>query len=186
MDLTDYGNAETNNRDDGPGTMEALYWGTSNGGLFPHHQGTGKGPWVMADLENGLFGGNETINKNNTPINASFVVAMFNGREHTYALKGADAQKGTLNTLFDGPRSTPILTLTLIVSALNTLFDGLRSRGYDPARKQGAIILGIGGDNSNHAVGMFLEGVMTSGVAPEADVAVHANIIAAGYQNLEL
>ena len=44
----DFGNAETNNRDDGKGTMEAVYWGTSTGGLFPTHKGTGKGPWVMA------------------------------------------------------------------------------------------------------------------------------------------
>ena len=43
--------------------------------------------------------------------------------------------------------------------------------------RQGAIILGIGGDNSNWAVGTFLEGVMTKGFASDAtDAAVHANI----------
>ena len=38
--------------------MEAVYYGRSTGGLFPVHKGTGDGPWVMADLENGLWGGN--------------------------------------------------------------------------------------------------------------------------------
>ena len=49
----DYGNAETNDMDDNAGTMEAGYFGncTSWG------RGSGSGPWVMADFENGLFGG---------------------------------------------------------------------------------------------------------------------------------
>ena len=42
----DYGNAETDNLDDGKGTMEALYFGTSKG--WGH--GQGPGPWVMADV----------------------------------------------------------------------------------------------------------------------------------------
>ena len=44
----DFGNAETNVRDDGKGTMEAVYYGSSSGGLFPVHKSTGDGPWVMA------------------------------------------------------------------------------------------------------------------------------------------
>ena len=49
-------------------------------------------------------------------------------------------------------------------------------------KKQGAIILGIGGDNSNSAQGNFFEGVMTSGTSSDAtDDAVQANIVAAGY-----
>ena len=44
------------------------------------------------------------------------------------------------------------------------------------------IILGIGGDSSDWAVGTFYEGVMTSGYATDAtDQAVHENIVAAGY-----
>ena len=50
-------------------------------------------------------------------------------------------------------------------------------------RKQGAIILATGGDNSNGAVGNFYEGFMASGYASDAtDAAIHANIIAVGYQ----
>ena len=51
----DYGNAETSGNDDGNGTMEALYLGTDTtwGGT-----GDGNGPWIAADLENGMFKGN--------------------------------------------------------------------------------------------------------------------------------
>ena len=49
----DYGNAETNNDDDGAGTMEAIYFGTET----TWGTGSGSGPWIMADMENGLFSG---------------------------------------------------------------------------------------------------------------------------------
>ena len=49
-------------------------------------------------------------------------------------------------------------------------------------RKQGAIILGTGGDNSRHAMGTFFEGAITVGFADDAtDEAIQANIVAAGY-----
>ena len=47
---------------------------------------------------------------------------------------------------------------------------------------QGAIILGIGGDNSAGAVGTFYEGAMLRGYTSDAtDDAMQANIVAAGY-----
>ena len=49
-------------------------------------------------------------------------------------------------------------------------------------KKQGAIILGIGGDNSKGSAGTFYEGAMTSGEPSAAtSAAVQANIVAAGY-----
>ncbi len=48
---SDYGNAESNNHDDGRGTMEALNFGTKMDKLWC--TGTGVGPHVMVDLENG-------------------------------------------------------------------------------------------------------------------------------------
>jgi hypothetical protein len=49
-------------------------------------------------------------------------------------------------------------------------------------KKEGAIILGIGGDNSVGAQGTFYEGVMTSGFPSDAtENAVQANIVAAKY-----
>jgi hypothetical protein len=49
-------------------------------------------------------------------------------------------------------------------------------------KKEGAIVLGVGGDNSPWGAGTFFEGVMTAGFASNAtDAAVLANIVAAGY-----
>lgn len=154
----DYGNAETDNTDDGNGTMEAVYFGNSTG----WGKGAGNGPWVMVDLENGLFAGQSTAaNANNTPLTNDYVTALIKGKAGGFALKGGNAQTGALKTLYDGKRPTP---------------------NYDPMKKQGAIILGIGGDNSNSAIGTFFEGCMTAGYpTDESDDAVQANIVAAGY-----
>jgi hypothetical protein len=40
-------------------------------------------------------------------------------------------------------------------------YDGVRPNGYHPMKNEGAIILGIGGDNSNGGVGTFYEGCIT-------------------------
>ena len=47
----DYGNSETNDRDDGCGTMGAIYFGNAH---WHGNTGAGKtGPWAGADLEQG-------------------------------------------------------------------------------------------------------------------------------------
>ena len=156
----DYGNAETDDHDDGVGTMEALYFGNANGLL--DHPGGGRGPWVMADLENGVWAGNESAgNAANTAIDADFVLALLKRKPGAFGLKGADASTaGTLRTLYEGPPPAK----------------------YKVMKKQGALILGIGGDNSNSAVGTFYEGVVVRGFTSDAaDEAVHANLVAAGY-----
>ena len=85
---------------------------------------------------------------------------MAKGRKSGFALKGGDAQAGPLVTLYEGPRPP----------------------GYEAMNKQGAIILGTGGDNSCGAVGTFYEGVMTASYTTDVtDTAVHANILAASY-----
>jgi hypothetical protein len=153
----DYGNAETNNNDDGAGTMEAVYFGN-----YTHQgKGAGNGPWVMADMENGVFAGPSfAANLMDTPLTSAYVTAMVIGRPGTFALRGGNAQIGTLTTMYDG----------------------IRPSGYNPMKKQGAIILGIGGDNTADAQGDFFEGVLTAGAAPVATTdAVQANIVAAGY-----
>jgi non-reducing end alpha-L-arabinofuranosidase len=60
--------------------------------------------------------------------------------------------------------------------------------GYSPMKKQGAIVLGSGGDcckpggGADLSAGTFYEGVMTSGDPSDAtENAVQANITAAGY-----
>jgi hypothetical protein len=174
----DYGNAETSSNDDGNGTMEAVYfgggvvWGTG----FPggHNQGTppNGNPWVMADLENGLYAGwdgDDQAIATNMPLRFNFVTAMLvgdvaskNNGAGRFALYGADATSGSLQTMYDGIR--PAKT------------------GYVPMRKQGSIILGIGGDNSDGDGGQWFEGVMASGAATLQTLNnVQANIVAAGY-----
>jgi hypothetical protein len=152
----DYGNAEVDNHDDGAGTMEAVYWGTCPW----WGKGLGSGPWVMADLENGLWAGSDRVNPDNVPLTYEYVVAMVKGGSNGFALKAADATQGKLMLMYDGPRPD----------------------GYQPMKKQGAIILGIGGDNSDSAIGTFYEGCITSGLSSDAtDDAVQANIVAARY-----
>ena len=52
-------------------------------------------------------------------------------------------------------------------------------------KQEGAIILGIGGDNARGAIGIFYEGVMTKGLSDDAaDDAVQADIVSAGYSLL--
>jgi hypothetical protein len=165
----DYGNAETDSHDDGAGTMEAVYlglgvvWGT----------GVNGGPWVMVDLENGIFPGwenNQFRNiSTNTPLKYDFVTAVVvgdtmaqNGGMGRFALYGGDATSGVLTNMWDGMRPT--------------------KTGYNPMQKQGSIILGTGGDNSDSDGGRFYEGVMASGAATVGTVnALQANIVAAGY-----
>merc|ERR1712139_331946 len=59
------------------------------------------------------------------------------------------------------------------------------TQSYQPMRKQGAIILATGGDNSNSAKGNFYEGFMTTGYASdETDEAVQANIVGVGCKTI--
>ena len=162
----DYGNAETDNLDHGVGTMEAVYWGSAKGAA----QGAEEGPWVMADLEDGLWAG-DGKNPGNTPIQTDFVTAMVKGDSNNhFALKHADATAGGRSLASDQKQ-------------LKTLYDGKRPPKYEIMKKQGAIILGIGGDNSNWAVGTFYEGVMTQGFASDStDDLVQQNILNAGYR----
>jgi non-reducing end alpha-L-arabinofuranosidase len=159
----DYGNSETDRRADGAGAMDAIYFGTSCwfGGC------SGSGPWVQADLEFGLFpGGSSSWNPNQRAFTSKFVTAMTKNNGTTrFAIKGANAQSGGLTTLWDG--SLP--------------------GGYNPMKKQGAIVLGSGGDccasNTNLSLGTFYEGAVVTGYPSDAtDTAVQANIVAAGYR----
>jgi hypothetical protein len=165
----DYGNAEWSANNDGNGTMEAVYLGM--GVIWG--SGVEGGPWVMADLENGLFPGWENGQydniSTNTPVPFEFVTAAIvgdtadkNGGLGRFAVYGGDATTGTLKTMYDGIRPT--------------------TPGYVPMKKQGSVILSIGGDNSNGDGGRFYEGVMANGAASQATIdALQEAIVAAGY-----
>ena len=160
----DYGNAETSNRDTGNGHMEAIYygdctiWGT----------GAGNGPWIMADLENGLFSGqNPGRNTGDPSIPYRFVTTVVKGQPGQWAIRGGNAASGGLSTYYSGARPA--------------------APNYDPMSKEGAIILGIGGDNSISAQGTFYEGVMTTGYPSDnTEAAVQADITAARYSTTSL
>lgn len=166
----DYGNSEGNHdkplpkpKQGSDGKMEAICFGNSVNGGGAWSTGTGDGPWIRGDLEAGVWGGNKrgahgavAVNKKNVPMNSTFVTAMLKGRSGHWALKGGNAQTGSLTTLFDGPRPP----------------------GYEKMYKQGAIVLGIGGDTSDGGVGTFYEGAMTANYTSDAtDEAIQANII---------
>jgi hypothetical protein len=159
----DYGNAEIDSRDDDNGTMETTYYGDSTG----WYHGNPPGPWIMTDQENNLVG---CANADGTKLCANlpnitwrFVTAMAKGEPHHWTSMGGDARQGALAVMFNGPRVDST---------------------YDPMRKQGAILLGNGGDNSNSSQGTFYEGAMTAAgtfPADATDQLVQANVVAAKY-----
>jgi hypothetical protein len=168
----EYGNAETTCNADGNGAAEALYfgagvvWGTGSGGK--------PGPWVMADLEYGLYAGWENQqDKNistNRPLKYDFVTAVVlgdtaekNGGKGRFALYGGDATAGALQTMYDGIRP--------------------EKPGFVPRQKQGSIVLGSAGDNSSGGAGRFYEGAVAIGPVPSQEVldALQAAIVGASY-----
>jgi len=155
----DYGNVETDGNDDGDATMETLEFGS----ILDWSHGSGTGPWIMTDLENGVFAGGQKSGSvaSNTPIVATYVTGMVKGfSANRMVLKAGDGQSGTLAIKYDG----------------------VRPPGYSPMKKQGAVELGTGGDGSSGGCGIFFEGAITTGVSSDAiDSAIQANIIAAGY-----
>ncbi|MFG1614561.1 arabinofuranosidase catalytic domain-containing protein [Nonomuraea wenchangensis] len=161
----DYGNSETTRKADAAGAMDAINFSVQC--WFGGCQGSG--PWVQADLEWGLYpGGSQSWNTNQRAFPHKFVTATLkNNGTSRFAIKGSNAQSGSLYTLYDGPLPN----------------------GYSPMKKQGAIILGSGGDcckpdgGANLSAGTFYEGAMVAGYPTDAtENAVQADIIAAGYR----
>ncbi|GAA1776550.1 arabinofuranosidase catalytic domain-containing protein [Luedemannella helvata] len=161
----DYGNSETTRSADAAGAMDAINFSTQCwfGGC------SGTGPWVQADLEWGLYpGGSQSWNPNQRAFTSKFVTATLKNNGATrFAIKGSNAQSGNLYTLWDGALPN----------------------GYSPMKKQGAIILGSGGDcckpggGANLSAGTFYEGAMVAGYPSDAtENAVQANVVAAGYR----
>jgi hypothetical protein len=166
----DYGNTEQINRDTGSGHMDAVYFGSLCWfyRFSPFSPCNGSGPWVMADLENGLFAGGNGSNMNNMSVHFPFVTALTkNNGTTTYAIKAGNANAGNLTTMYNGALPTQCC--------------------YSPMSREGGIVLGTGGDNSNSAVGSFFEGAMTAGYPSDAtDNAVQANIVSVRYSEISV
>jgi len=165
----DFGNAETQLDPLVYTSMDALYFGTNNW----WDVGAGSGPWIMADLENGVFNhggatgeGRVHLNSNESSLAYPFVTALLKNNSAgavsggPFTIKGGNAQSGVLTTMWNGARPD----------------------GYGSLGKAGGVVLGVGGDNSSGAQGNFYEGIMTAGFASDAtDDAIQANIVAAGF-----
>jgi hypothetical protein len=160
----DYGSGETSHTDTGNATMNAIYWGTACWfGTFGNNPCVGTGPWVEADLENGMYHTNTGSNKdpNNSGVHYPFVSAWLkNNGTSNFTLKYGNAQSGGLTTPYSGPLPN----------------------GYSPMHLEGSILLGTGGDNSDYDQGEFFEGAMTAGYPTDAaENAVQGSIVSAGY-----
>ncbi len=158
----DYGNAEVSRTYVAGATMDALYFGNST----TWGSGNGSGPWVMADLEGGIFAHGSTGKNNNLMSQtATYVTAIEKNNGTTeFALKAADATAGNLTTYYKGALPP----------------------GKNPMQKQGAIVLGSGGDccysNNNASQGTFYEGAIVAGYPSDTtDGAIQANVVSAGY-----
>jgi hypothetical protein len=105
--------------------------------------------------------------KNNSlpAISATYVTAIEKNNGKTeWALRGGDATTGKLTTYFKGALPN----------------------GWSPMKKEGAIVLGSGGDcclgNTNLSIGTFYEGCIVAGYPSDAtEDALQENIVAAGY-----
>ena len=164
----DFGNVTTN-----PQTyadMNTLFFGTAFWG-----KGAGSGPWMMADFEAGVWSGgskigdpgwgglNDAQNRVN-PANPSLKVPFAFGILRTrsspsqWTLRSADLQTATnITTSYQGAMPKPISNI-------------------------GAVVLGVGGDNSNNSWGTFYEGAILAGYPTDAaELVVFNNIKAVGY-----
>lgn len=160
----DYGNSETSRSADGAGTMDSINFSTTSA----WGTGAGSGPWIMADLEWGLFSmGSSGMNPDDPTQSSDYVTAILKNNGTTeFALRGGNAATGPLGTYYKG--SLP--------------------GGWTPMKKQGAITLGCGGDcckpdgGANLSAGTFYEGAIVTGYPDdETEDAIQENIVEAGY-----
>jgi hypothetical protein len=141
-------------------TMNTLFFGTGFWGT-----GAGSGPWFMGDFEGGVWAGgsgaSNATNASNPSLKVSFALGILHTPVGKYALRMADVSTA---------------------SDLTTAYDGNIPSGKTWGNA-GAIVLGVGGDNSNNSWGTFYEGAVTSGSpSNDTDLAVMKNIQAVGYK----
>ena len=172
----EYGNAEkfravgTPNRSKmQPGAMEAVYYGCNDTSPFPNGSlvECRKGPYVYSDLETMHHMMTELPPKH-MPIDkpVEFLAAVVKGKQGRLSLLAGNAQSNASE-------------------GMQTVYDGPYPADFRPSKKEGGIVLGVGGDNSPWGSGTWFEGVMTKGFSSaETDAAVFANVVAAGYVNL--
>jgi non-reducing end alpha-L-arabinofuranosidase len=158
--------------------MNTLFFGEGFWG-----DGNAAPPWFGADFEAGVWMGGSVdgqpgwgeLNSNNRPPNPNnpsmagvrFALGFLktdDDADSTYALRMANtATATTLQTAYRGP------------------YPKLSYAGHG-ADNEGAVVLGVGGDNSNNSFGTFYEGAVVAGFPDDAtELAVMQNIQAARY-----
>lgn len=163
----DFGNVTPNPKE--YHEMNTLFFGTAFWG-----RGAGNGPWFMADFEAGVWAGgsnqgdpgwgslngaaNSPPNMDNPSLGVPFALGFLKTNQNDWALRMADLKAATnITTAYAG---------------------GLPK----PMDNQGAIVIGVGGDNSNNSWGTFYEGAVVAGFpSDEAEQAVMENIQSVGY-----
>lgn len=151
----EYGNVQTNNHFNGEGTQETIYFGRYD----IMNKGAGSGPWIMADLAEGMWAGTGSPFQNDPSITHKYVTGIVKA-----GLRGSKRLVVKVgNAQSDG---------------LLTVFDGSRVSRWEIMRKEGGIALGSDGRGAAGGVGDFFEGVMTAHCSSDrADDDVHANIV---------
>jgi hypothetical protein len=159
----DFGNVSTDPKQ--YHTMNTLFLGTGYWG-----KGAGSGPWFEADFEGGVWAGGSKSGEPGAPsspantknpsmkVPFAFGILKTSPGPNSYAIRAADLQKAT---------------------DLTDAYEGNSPMQMD---NQGGVVLGVGGDNSNHSFGTFYEGAITIGrPSKETDLAVFKNVQAVGY-----
>ncbi len=151
------------------GVMNTLFFGTAFWG-----KGAGSGPWYMADYEAGVWAGgtnpgdpgwgsldgaaNAPPNSNNPSLRVPFALGFLKTNQNDWSLRMADVDTAT---------------------DVTTAYAGGLPKNMN---NEGAIVLGVGGDNSNNSWGTFFEGAVMAGFpSDDAEKAVLENIQAVGY-----
>ena len=188
----DFGNASKESCYGQTGIMNALMLGIGFWG-----NGEGRGPWMMADFELGVWaGGSHGI----YPGMADYINDYLPPGMDPIFLAGTEIPEDEIvweqNLSMKYPYVFGALTSEYVaaegrshyaIRSGNATTGNTLATAYDDWTEirfvqEGAIILGIGGDNSNWSWGTFYEGAMTAGRPTAAtDQAVYANVQAAGY-----
>jgi non-reducing end alpha-L-arabinofuranosidase len=164
-----YGNTGNAIHYTGPGTLSALNFSK----IEFWSKGTGAGPWVMVDWEQGVYAGNiakcgsgaapaadctATGENPNPSVTFDIVTTLFkhNGVNH-WALKNGNVKTGTLAVSID----------------LSSL-----PKGYSPLKQEGGLGLGEGGAGDSNGTGGFSEGAVMTGETTDAtDNAIQKSIV---------
>jgi hypothetical protein len=163
----DYGNMEAGIRNDGPGTMTALYFGQTKDWTW----GAGVGPWGMVDMEDGVFsfGAGPGIN----PSNGN--PAGQNKQDPALAYPATNVVAVLSKT--DGTSSFVLKVGDMEAGGFTTAWNGALPNGYAPLHQEGGLSLGEGGDGSDNVDGAFFEGFVVAGEESDAtDSAIQMNL----------